>query len=81
MRITNFFFFSFTLTLPSFVSLVSSSVIKQRFLRFSKLTFGSAHKKKSKKRNLVASGGHCLGELLKKQEHEQTAHSVTDSTN
>ena len=29
-------------------------------------------KKKSKKRNLVASGGHCLGELLKKQEHEQS---------
>ena len=32
----------------------------------------SQSKKKSKKRNLVASGGHCLGELLKKQEHEQS---------
>ena len=32
----------------------------------------SQSKKKSKKRNLVASGCHCLGELLKKQEHEQS---------
>ena len=32
----------------------------------------SQSKKKSKKRNLVASGGHCLGELLKKQEHERS---------
>ena len=46
MRITNFFFFSFTLTLPSFGFSILSSVIKQRFLRFSKLTFGSAHKVK-----------------------------------
>ena len=32
----------------------------------------SQSKKKSKKRNLVASSCHCLGELLKKQEHEQS---------
>ena len=32
----------------------------------------SQSKKKSKKRNLVASGEHCLGELLKKQEHDQS---------
>jgi hypothetical protein len=36
-------FFSL-LTLANFI--LSSSVIKQRFLRFSKLTFGSAHKVK-----------------------------------
>jgi hypothetical protein len=32
----------------------------------------SQSKKKNKKRNLVASSCHCLGELLKKQEHEQS---------
>jgi hypothetical protein len=29
-------------------------------------------KKKSRKRNLVASGSHCLGGLLKRQKHERS---------
>ena len=71
MRITNFFSFSrsyFSQLLSLFFSdqATLSSILQVNVWQ------RPQSKKKSKKRNLVASGGHCLGELLKKQEHEQS---------
>ena len=58
---TSFLFFLFFSDQATFSSILQVNVWQR-----------SQSKKKSKKRNLVASGGHCLGELLKKQEHERS---------
>ena len=71
MRIINIFFYAhFDQLLFSFV-LFSDQATLSSILQVN-VWQRPQSKKKSKKRNLVASGGHCLGELLKKQEHEQS---------
>ena len=72
MRITNNFFCAYFD--PNFFSLFrffSDQATLSSILQVN-VWQRSQSKKKSKKRNLVASGCHCLGELLKKQEHEQS---------
>ena len=71
MRI-NFFSFSSMLTFGQLLSLFFSDQATLSSILQVNVWQRSQSKKKSKKRNLVASGGHCLGELLKKQEHEQS---------
>ena len=68
-------FFSFKHTLPSFgfsILFYSDQATLSSILQVN-VWQRSQSKKKSKKRNLVlASGGHHLGELLKKQERKQS---------